>query len=914
MGLSPGTRLGSYEVIALLGAGGMGEVYRARDIRLQRDVAIKALPDTMAGDAERIARFEREAQVLASLSHPNIAAIYGLEQFGDSRYLVLEFVDGQSLADRLTETQGPSAPAAARGGGAPRALSTDEAMAIAKQILDALEAAHEKGIVHRDIKPANIMLTADGSVKVLDFGLARVIEPDGAADISNSPTLTARATQAGMILGTAAYMSPEQAKGRTADKRSDVWAFGCVLYEMLSGKRAFAGEDVSETLAAVLRDTPNLSDLPATVPPAVKTLIQRCLERDRKTRIPEIAAVRFLLQEAIAAPVVQAAARFPPARLRPWPARAAIWALAAIVMAGLGGALAWRLKPAPSPAVTRFAFTLPSGQIFSGAGRHLVALSPDGSHVLFVADSRLNLRATNNLLPRSIPGTEVFGNVTDPVFSPDGRFVAFWAGNESALKKISVDGGTAATICPAGNPFGMDWYAGGLLFSDGATGIMRVSSDGGTPEVLVRVKPGEVAQSPQMLPGGDAVVFSIASGTARDRWDRGTVVVQSLKSGERKVLVTGGTDARYASSGHVVYSSRGVLFAVPFDPKRLEVSGQPAAVLEGVRRAAAFTTGAVHFGISRSGVLAYIPGPVSNVAGAGDVAVADKTGELTPLNLPQNSYEGPRVSPDGSRLVVGTDDGKEQAVWVYDLAGNTAIRRLTFGGSNRFPIWTWDGKRVVFQSDREGDGGIFWQPADGMGAAERLTKAATGERHVPESWSPKGGHLLYTVGTSAGQSLWLLSLQDRKSAPFGDVRSTTHIGAVFSPDGQWVAYSETNGPQTGIYVQPFPPTGAKYQLPPKPGDTPTSPIWTPDGHQLIYWPRASGFEAVTVTTRPTFGFGNPVPVPRQFASAGPSQRRDYDISPGGKIFASAGSGVNVRTGEIVVVLNWNEELTKRAPR
>jgi serine/threonine-protein kinase len=900
MSLTAGSRIGPYEIISALGAGGMGEVYRARDTKLGREVAIKALPDLFADDPERIARFEREAQALASLNHPQIAAIYGLEEVDKSRFLVLEYIDGQSLADRLAA-------------GRPQ---LDEALTVARQILDALEAAHEKGIIHRDLKPANIMLTADGQVKVLDFGLARIVESDPTSSTANSPTLTVAATQMGVIIGTAAYMSPEQAKGRVADKRSDVWAFGCVLYEMLTGRRLFDGEDISETLAAVLRGDPDWSALPAETPPGVRTLLKRCLERDRKARVPEISTVRYLLQDALVEPAANAPVSSVTAP-RPWWKRAAPVALAAIASAAIVAIVAWYVTPPPPRPITRFVLTLPADQPFTNAGRRLVAISPDGTQMVYVAANRLYLRSMSAMEAKPIEGTEALRSVSEPVFSPDGQSIAFYSIGDATLKRIPVTGGASVTICSADNPYGMSWGDDGLIFGQGAKGILRVSQNGGTPEVIVSVKEDEVAHGPQILPGGAAVLFTLATGTAPSRWDTASIVVQVLSSGQRKTLVSGGSDAHYIPTGHLLYAIAGRLFAIAFDPVRLEVTGGPVPVVEGVRRSVGWTTGSANYSVSATGNLMYLPGPLLSSSADLAIGLADRKGALERLKLEPGAYESPRASPDGKRIAFGTVDDTATVVWTYDLSGRTAMQRLTFGGNNRFPIWSSDGGRIAFQSDREGDLAIWWQPADGTGAAERLTKPEPGESHVPESWSPMGDLFLFSVQKGNDFSLWMFSVKDRKATPFGGVRSSTPPAALFSPDGRWVAYVGSDQSNVTLYVQPFPPTGARYQLFARPPDGPHEMTWSPDGKELFYNPRPGGFEVVTVTTEPTFAFGNPTAVPRPFSLSPSRARRAYDVMPDGRFLAltpvagAGAAGSNAPGAEIHVVLNWLEELKAR---
>ncbi len=507
MSLAPGLRLGPYEVIAQIGVGGMGEVWRATDTNLKRAVALKVLPEAVAADRDRLARFQREAEVLAALNHPNIAHIHGLEKSGGTTALVMELVEGPTLADRIA--RGP--------------LPVDEALAIAKQIAEALEAAHEQGIIHRDLKPANVKVREDGTVKVLDFGLAKAVEPVGASsDMSRSPTITSPAmTQMGMILGTAAYMAPEQAKGRSVDARADVWAFGAVLFEMLSGQRAFDGEDVTEILGAVVRLEPSWGTLPPDVPARIRQAIRGCLQKNPKQRLAHMQDVRLALDGAFetAAPPVAVQAAAP---LRPLWRRAIPVAVAAILVGALTFAVAWNLKPSPPPLpVTRFVFPLPEGQAFTNPGRNTVAISPDGARMVYVANSRLYLRSLSELDARPITGIERSPNVINPVFSPDGQSVAFFTTGDNTIKRIPVTGGAAVTIAPATIPFGMSWGPDGIVVGQAGSRHPARLAAGGTPQVLVKVNEDETASSPQMLPGGEHVLFTLATGTADDRWEQG---------------------------------------------------------------------------------------------------------------------------------------------------------------------------------------------------------------------------------------------------------------------------------------------------------------------------------------------------------------------------------------------------------
>jgi Tol biopolymer transport system component len=898
MALAPGTRLGAYEVLSLLGSGGMGEVYLARDTKLRREVAIKVLPEGFAADSDRIARFQREAELLAALNHPNIAAVYGVEEMQRASAIVLELIEGETLRDRI-----------ARG-----ALPLDEAIPIARQIVDALETAHDRGIVHRDLKPANIKITPEGKVKVLDFGLAKMAEREGSKiGSSMSPTLNAHGTFAGVILGTAAYMSPEQARGKPVDRRTDIWAFGCVLSEMLTGKQPFEGETVSDAIATILKGDIDWTALPADTPPHVRSLLRRCLQKDPQKRIPHIGVVRLELDEGPteAAPAPSVVVQRIVPRRPLWKRALPIVGVATIVGA-LGMAVGWSFKRPLAPPITRFPIVLAESQAFTGAGRQVVAISPDGTHIAYGANQRLFLRSLSDLEARAIAGTETTtGTTASPVFSPDGRSIAF-VGGDRMLKRIALSGGTAITVCAVeGYPYGVSWDTTGILFGMSSKGILRVSSNGGTPDVVVPAKAGEQLHTPQMLPDGQTVLFTVgpASGGA---WDTARIVAQSLMSGERKTLIEGGTGGRYLPTGHLVYALRGVLFAVPFDAARLEVAGGPVPLVEGVRT----DSGTAHYSFSATGSLVYVPGPLTGAANQ-DLALIDRKGDAQALKLPIGRYDTPRVSPDGRHVAFGVDEGNEQMVWVYDLAGTASVRRLTFGGKNRFPIWSADSQRVAFQSDRENDSAVFWQRADGTGTAERLTKPEQGTVHVPESWSPDGRYVLVGVTKGSNFSLWTLLLQDKTMAPFEGVQSTAPINATFSPDGRWVAYQSTETGMSQIYVQPFPPTGAKYQISKTNGNS-IYPLWSRDGKELFSIPAPRQFVAVSVTTKPSFAFSNPTTMARSvFIDGGPPTVRNYDAARDGRIMAvipaAQVQSEAARAPQIQVVLNWFEDVKQRVP-
>jgi serine/threonine protein kinase len=903
MPLTSGSRLGSYEIIDALGAGGMGEVYRARDSKLGRSVAIKIVREGLT-DPDRVARFEREAKVLASLNHPHIASLYGMEVADGRHFLVMELIEGETLADRLR-----------RG-----ALPIEDTLQIALQIADALETAHEKSIVHRDLKPANVKITPDEKVKVLDFGLAKAVETErSASSMSDSPTLSMMASQAGIILGTAAYMSPEQAKGFPADHRSDVFSFGVVVYEMLAGRQPFQGETAPDVLASVLVRDPELSKLPPDLNPRLVEILRRCLEKSPKRRWQAMGDLRSEIESVAAAPrLLPAAGRV---EQRPLWRRAIPVAIGALLSAALAGTAVWMLRTPPPQPVARFSFTLPEGLVLSAVGRHSVAISQDGQRMAFVANSQIYLRLLSELDTKPIPGTEGFQSVTSPAFSPDGLSLAFFATGDQTLKRIAATGGSPVPICPATNPYGVIWTPGGIIFGQGRGGIMRVSPNGGKPEQLVTVKEGELAHGPQILPGGQHVLFTLASGpsaSANDRWEKARIVVESLATKEQKTVIESGTDARFVPTGHLVYALSGSLYAIPFDLKNLSTTGGAVPIVEGVRRAPGGTTGAAHAAISTTGSLVYFPGPAVASSTQVEVVLADRKGAFEKLKLPPGSYATPRVSPDGRQVAFVTNDGKEDMISVYDLSGAIGMRRVTYGGNNRHPVWSFDGQHLAFQSDREGDLAVFRQRADNTGQVERLTKPEPGVTHVPESWHPATNVLLFAAIKSGEHTLWALTVPDKKVTPFGGVKSTLPIGAVFSPDGRWVAYTSNETGSNRAYVQPFPATGARYQIYGKEQESAHHLVWSKTGKELIYNPRATSLEAVSVTTQPIPAFGNPVALPRPFAT-GPSQtRRQFDLMPDGRFLGLAVPGqTETATGpsapEVRLVLNWFEELKQRVP-
>ena len=893
---APGTRLGSYEIVGSLGVGGMGAVYRARDVRLGRAVAIKVILEEFASSEERLARFEREAKMLASLNHQRIASLFGMEHVEGQHFLVMELVEGETLAERLDRGR----------------MKVEDALPIAIQIAEALEAAHEKGVVHRDLKPANVKITPEGQVKVLDFGLAKVMETEAASgSVANSPTLSMMATQAGLILGTAAYMSPEQAKGFPADHRSDIFSFGGVLFEMLAGGQPFQGETANEVLASVLVREADFARLPRDLNPRLTELVTRSLEKSPRKRWQAIGDVRAELESLIATPRAVAMAGYADP-YRPWWRRALPAILCAVVAAAAAGAAVWSLKPEPEKPVYRFSMTLTAGK-YTTAGRQMVDVSPNGDRIAYVADNQLYVRHVSEHDAMAVRGTAGVP-VTTPVFSPDGQSIAFYAIGDQTIKRVAVAGGTPLTVGRVELPLGISWAGDTIFAGAGENGIVRLSARGEAAETVVQVAPQESAYGPHLLPDGDHLLFTVASGNAPDRWERAKIVIQSLRSGNRKILISGGSDARPLSTGHIVYVMGATLYAVRFDPRRLETAGAPVVILEGVMRAPVGMSAASQFAVSGNGVLAYVPGPTAGGGDRYDLSLVNRRGEVSPLKMPPGPYVSPRVSRDGQWIAFGSEDSSASFVLVYNLDGKTAPRRLTLTGKGRLPIWTADGKRVVLQSDHEGDFALFWQAVDGSGKAERLTRPAPGEEHIPDDCSPDGDTCLFTVRARGTYSLWSLSLRDRRTAPVAGVTFSAPSGARFSPDGRWIAYAIRNGTRT-IVVEPFPATGAKFQMIQKAGDTPHHPLWSPDGRELLYNPRPGGFEAVPVVTAATFGFGVPVETPRNFRTGPGIERAHYDMMPDGRILGLVNpQGFQGSAQDIRVVLNWFEELKAKLPK
>ena len=890
-----GKTLSHYKVLEKLGQGGMGEVYRAEDTKLSREVAIKVLPEQFTKDPQRLARFEREAKLLASLNHPNIAAIYGLEEAEGVRFLVLELVEGETLAEKVAK--GP--------------VPVEEALEVCRQIAEGVEAAHEKGVIHRDLKPANVKVTPEGKVKILDFGLAKAFEDETpVTDISQSPTLTQAMTQAGVILGTAAYMSPEQARGKSVDKRADIWAFGCLLYECLAGQRAFGGETITDVLAAIIHKEPNWEALPEKTVWRVRDLLRRCLQKDPHDRVHEIADVRIEIKLALEEPFETGMGPVEAPRARsPWrPAIAVV--LTALVAATLTAIGVWNLIPTAPRPVARMVIALSSTEELDFMGESalsegVVAFSPDGTRLVYVANRGnardLYLRPMDQLEAKHIPGTE---GASSPFFSPDGEWIGFFA--DGLMKKVSINGGTPVVVADAPSARGASWGPENTIVFAPATrkGLSLVPATGGTPEVLTSVESekGEISHRwPQFLPGGRAVLFTMGT---TGRWDDALIVVQSLETGDRRVLVEGGTYARYAPTGHLVYAREGRMMAVPFDLARLEVTGNPVPVVEGV--VLHQSNGASNFSFSDRGWLAFIPGGA--IQRFRTLLWVDPRGTVQPLTLPPDTYGHPRLSPDGRRLAVWMTADPD--IWIYDFSGD-ALNRLTFEGANDNPIWTPDGKRITFSSNRTGSQNLFWKSADGSGAVEQLT--ASEHVDIASSWSPDGKFLAFSEShPSSGWDIWILPMEgERKPQPF--LQSPfDEVAAVFSPDGRWLAYESNESGRFEIYVQSFPGPGGKWQVSTEGG---RQPVWARNGKQLFYRNDSNQTMAVEIVTEPTFTSRKPRLLLKEQYDTLPIPTAHYDVAADGRFITMERAGLSdgsART-QIHLVLNWFEELKRLVP-
>lgn len=885
-----GQKLGNYRIVEKIGAGGMGEVYRARDERLGREVAIKVLPHGFANEPDRIARFEREARLLASLNHPNIAQIHGFEESDGTRFLVLELVEGETLAERLRQG----------------ALPVEEVLPVAKQIAEALEYAHEHGILHRDLKPGNVKVTGEGKVKVLDFGLAKAFAGEEApADLSRSPTISEAATGAGALLGTPAYMSPEQARGKPLDKRTDIWSFGCVFYELLTGKQAFTGETASDTIAKILTSEPDWPALPVVTPPTLQPLLRRCLHKDQARRLRDIGDAQLELDEVLAAPVWSRTAAVPGASVRQW--RWVLpWALVALLVLALAVATYYRISPeqAVPPATKRFALNL-GPEAFESREGHPVALSPDGTLLVYAASSegapaRLYVRRMNELESTLIPGTE---NARTPFFSPDGRWIGFFT--EDKLKKVSLMGGSPVAISSAQVSFGATWGPDGtIVFAPVyGSGLAKLPARGGEAEPLTQLNTSKGERQhawPQILPGRKAVLFTIAIGVS---FEGGRIAVQQLDTGERRVLVEDGSYGRYLPSGHLMYVRNRSILVAPFDLARLEVTGPAVPLVEGVRTG---RFGQAYLAAADDGTLVYSPGAA--FGSEQELVWVDRKGSVQPLAPTKRAFALPRLSPDGQQLAMSINDGGNFSVWLYDLRRET-FSRFTSEKSSAFPVWSPDGKLIAFSSNALGPVSILRKPADSSAAAQPFTPAEYPQ--FPTSWSPDGSAIVLTeISPTAAGDIFLLSVKSERQPESLLATPNDEYNGMLSPDGRWLAYVSYESGQEAVYVRSFRGPGGRTQVS---GGVGSEPLWAPNGRELFYR-SGNGLMAVDVVSGPTFRAGKPKVVFRGNFDHGPEGMNNYDITPDGQRFVMIKEAAPpAASGQLVIVLHWFEELKRRVP-
>jgi eukaryotic-like serine/threonine-protein kinase len=889
-----GRQFGCHRIVSLLGAGGMGEVYRAHDTKLGRDVAIKVLPQIFATDRDRRSRFEREARLLASLNHPHIGGIYGFEDMDGTPALILELVEGDTLAERIAD--GP--------------IPIREALTIAHQIADALDAAHDRGIVHRDLKPANVKITQGGVVKVLDFGLAKAYGRDapGHERDATAPTAAMSHTREGIVLGTAAYMSPEQARGKAVDKRTDIWAFGCVLFEMLTGRFAFAGATVPDTIVAVLEREPDWT--PLSVPAGLRRLLQRCLEKDPNRRLHDIADARIEIDDLLRDPsrslemTLEVTARQWPGRL--WRMVAALASLAALIAVT---ALVWFVRTAPRvaitvPRVSRTMLAASGAAALALNGARSLAITPDGRHVVYVGNEGTQLfdRALDQIAPRPIvtgisPLNWVF-------ISPDGQWVGFLEG--WVLKKVALVGGPVTTIAVLrDDPIGATWAPDNTIIvatTDPATGLLRIPASGGAMTTLTRPS-GERGEGdhvwPELLPGGRAVLYTITAATGG--LDAAQVAVLDLATGRSTIVVRGGSDARYVSSGYLVYTAGGSLRAVAFDPERLETRGSSVVVQPRV----VSPQGSSELVVATDGTLAYVDPPAAAATVEATLVWVDRKGREEPLPAPPRSYFQPRVSPDGTRVAVAIDD-ENATIWLLDLARRTLSQLRFDRAGDFFPVWMPDGHHLIFATSH--GSGLLRQSADGAGATEVLLSGVAGL--LPSGVTRDGRELLIS---NLARDVAALPLDGPPRAQPLIATPFNERNGIVSPDGRWLAYESDSSGQFEIYVRPYPHVNdGQWKISTASG---TRPLWAPNGQELFYVGPGGVLMGVRTDARGSvWGASSPLKILEgPYMTLSSVSGRTYDISPDGRRFLMVKRPANRAPPQIVIVQNWFEELRRLVP-
>ena len=884
MALSAGDRLGHYEITAPLGAGGMGEVYRATDTRLGREVAIKILPEDVAADPDRLARFEREAKVLASLNHPNIATLFGLENVEgkETMFLAMELVEGEDLAERIGRKPVP----------------LRETIAIGRQIADGLEAAHTAGIVHRDLKPANIRITPDGTVKILDFGLAKEWgQSPGDPDFTNSPTATAEMTRAGTILGTAPYLSPEQAVGKAVDRRTDIWAFGCVLFEMLSGRRAFPGGSSTEILAHILERDPAWDTLPATVSPALRRLLERCLEKDPHNRLRDAGDVGLALEDLDLETL-------PGIDSRPGGANTGLKILLGFVsaVAAILAILVWIGSPfsqhGESASTLRFSENTPIAPDVAMVGHYgsAVAISPDGQVLVWVGftgeETRLYSRHLDEAEAQLVRGTE---GALAPFFSPDGEQIGFWA--DRRLKKVAVRGGASQTICIADHLHGASWGDGIILMENTGSGVLSVVDPaGGQPE---RVGTSEMASFPKLLPGSKTALVNSLDGAQ--------VLLVSLDTGEATPLINEGSNGSYVPTGHLLWTQGQNLLAAPFDLESLTLAGEAHTVVEGVLTEGFLTS---HYAVSNEGTLVYLP--AGSTVGGSQPTWVKLDGSTEPLPLPAESmYLSPRISPDGREVLV-IRPAESSNLWLVEIDRGITSPVTDIEGSQYWAIWDTDSKHAIFNWFFDGEINLWTRPVDRSMPPRRLT-TAPGKLHVPQEITRDGRTVLLEVaeGQTDNLAIHLLHLDGEPRIEELLVADANLIHPKLSPDDRWLAYASDATGRFEVYAQPFPNLGATIRVSPNGGQ---EPIWSPAGDRLYYRSiDGQRVYAVDVLDRSTLRLGKEKLVLEGKYVPGLRWGRGWDVHPDGERFLMLKIQSSDSPQAIRVVKNWFAELERLVP-
>jgi eukaryotic-like serine/threonine-protein kinase len=870
MSITPGDRIGPYEVVGLLGAGRMGEVYRAHDHRLRRDVALKVVSPRVAPDAQRRARLTREAHLLATLNHPNIASLYGLEEAGGIQALVLELVEGETLADRLA--------------GRPGGLRLPDALAVAQQVAAALDAAHERGIVHRDLKPANIALRPDGTVKLLDFGLATVLDRSASGGLATATVTLGE--PAGAILGTPAYMSPEQARGLPVDRRTDIWAFGCVLYEMLAGRRAFEGDRASDVVAQILEREPELDALPPATPAAVRRMVRRCLVKDPGQRLRDIGDARLELADAAA-----------PRAGDPAPLHYGRRTAIAVAASGVvGAAAAWLgMRPAPEPPALRTSF-LDSSRVFPGHLGRSVAISPNGQRWVYSTRLGLVLRSRDRLEERLLPGVSGFA----PFFSPDGDWIGFTDG--TTLKRVSIASGATQVLAHVGPAATGSWRGADIAFADMHGVFLMRAEPGAQPRLIADVAEGEQAVYPQLLPGG-LILFGVIAGRTNTpgfvRRPGSHVEVLNLRTTERRTLLHGTARAQCLPTGHVVYAVDGTLHADVFDGDRLAVRNDPAGIDD--------TRSVVDFSVSDEGTLVAI----SRSGGDSVLVWVDREeGREEILDAEPKPYAYPRLSPDGTRVALDVA-GPSRNIWILDLRRGGTLRNFTNDvAGSALPAWSPDGEWLVFSSDKFGVANMVRQRSDGAGTPERLLES---DRLQHASGFAPDGRLLFAPDVEGhGRDIHALSMDTHEVTPvlYGP---HNYANAVVSPDGHWLAFDSDRSGRFEVWVAPYPDAYARNHIEVSAGSGGRQPFWSHEGRELFYRNLSGDMMAVPVTFTPTFDAGRPATLFENDSYAGAGDHlsgRAYDVAGDGRFLMIK----ETASYELIVEVGWVDEVRRLRPR